>query len=462
MAGFFDYLLGREEYASDAPLDPTTGLRPADRRQAALQALGNFSAVLSQVGAARNPAEAAMAWSAMPAAVGAGQTYLDELGKQRRVLQQEQGLRNLMQNPEQLKNLGLSEQQVALLKVLPPSVGATMIGKAVNDPYAAETARLNFENLKKQSGQPLTKAVGNLLYMYDENAGKWVLAPGVTAPADKQPTSVQEYLYYKAQVEAAGGTPLPFNDFINQQKKSGASQTTVMVGGEQKPLTPGQKKLDEEFAKDIADFAKTGGFSGTEKNIKNLTTTINALQTQKNISGPEVGWSKANLPESVFAGVYSKSQAAYDRARNVIQESLKQILGAQFASKEAEQLIATSYNISLPPEENLERMRILRDSIEQAARLKREMLQYWQKNDGTLQGFDIAGKSVLGHLDSLVSMKMGMREDQRRKKANMSKQQQIAEGLPILFDNMYSEERFNAMPSGTFFYDEKGVIKQKP
>ena len=103
MAGFFDYLLGREEYASDAPLDPTTGLRPADRRQAALQALGNFSAVLSQVGAARNPAEAAMAWSAMPTAVGAGQTYLDELGKQRRVQAQELRLRELMKDPEQLR-----------------------------------------------------------------------------------------------------------------------------------------------------------------------------------------------------------------------------------------------------------------------------------------------------------------------------------------------------------------------
>ena len=460
MAGFFDYLLGREEYASDAPLDPTTGLRPADRRQAALQALGNFSAVLSQVGAARNPAEAAMAWSAMPSAVGAGQTYLDELGKQRRVLQQEQGLRSLMRDPEQLRSLGITDQQMALLKVLPPSVGATMIGKAVNDPYAAETARLNFENLKKQSGQPLTKAVGNLLYMYDENAGKWVLAPGVTAPADKQPTSVQEYLYYKAQVEAVGGTPLPFNEFINQKQKSGASQTTVTVGGEQKPQTKGSIKLDEEFGKDIVDFAKTGGFAGTEKNIQNLTYVINALETQKDISGPKVGWSKANLPESAFSSLYPNAQAAYDRARNVIQQSLKQVLGAQFAAKEAEQLIATSYNMYLPPEENLERMEILRESIKQAGELKRDMLEYWKKNDGTLQGFDIAGKSVLGHLDSLVGMKMGMREDQKRKGLSQIDQENL--GLPTIFDDDYSQQRLRAMPSGTYFYDPKGQIRRKP
>ena len=55
MAGFFDYILGRDEYASDAPLDPTTGLRPADRRQAGINTLANVSQALMQIGAARNP-----------------------------------------------------------------------------------------------------------------------------------------------------------------------------------------------------------------------------------------------------------------------------------------------------------------------------------------------------------------------------------------------------------------------
>ena len=150
MAGFFDYLLGREEYAPDAPIDPNTGLRPADRRQAALQALGNFSAVLSQVGAARNPAEAARAWGAMPQAVGASQTYLDELSKQRRVLQQEQGLRNLMQNPEQLKSLGLNANQIGLMKFLPTDAAAAFVAKAASaDPLKAQQAQA-LENLISQ------------------------------------------------------------------------------------------------------------------------------------------------------------------------------------------------------------------------------------------------------------------------------------------------------------------------
>ena len=464
MAGFFDYLLGRDEYASDAPLDPTTGLRPADRRQAGINTLANVSQALMQIGAARNPREAAAAWGMFPTAAATGQTYLDALTKERRVLQQEQGLRNLMKDPEQLKSLGLSDQQMALLKVLPPSVGASMIGKAVNDPYAAETARLNFENLQKQSAQPLTKAVGNMLYMFDEDAGKWVLAPGVTAPAAKKPTSVQEYEYYKAQMEAAGKIPLPFNEFINQQKKSGASQTTVTVGGEKRPLTPGQKKRDEEEAKEMA--ASSDYFINAEKNIKNLNTAINALKKEEDITGWKQGVAKG-ISDQSLAYFYPRAQATYDRARSVIQQSLKQILGAQFAQREAEQLIASSYNIALPQEENIERLEILRDAILDAAKLKEKKFKYWRENDGTLAGFNDMEATIKEDLDKNLSraeeMRVGKREDQRRKKENMTRQQQIDAGLPTLYeDDKYSEERYNAMPSGTFFYDGKGVIKQKP
>lgn len=152
MAGFFDYLLGRDEYAPDAPIDPTTGLRPADRRNAALQALGNFSAVLSQAGAAQNPQQAAAAWSMMPAAVGAGQTYLDALTKERRVLQQEQGLRNLMRDPEQLRGLGMTDQQMALLKVLAPAEAAKVFGQvAFRDQTAKKKAELELKVLENQA-----------------------------------------------------------------------------------------------------------------------------------------------------------------------------------------------------------------------------------------------------------------------------------------------------------------------
>lgn len=213
MAGFFDYLLGREEYASDAPLDPTTGLRPADRRQAALQALGNFSAVLSQVGAARNPAEAAMAWSAMPSAVGAGQTYLDELGKQRRVLQQEQGLRNLMQNPEQLRSLGITDQQMALLKVLPPAEAAKVFGQvAFQDQTAKKKAELELaaEQEKAATRKKFIEAiVNNPNY---SQAQKDALVAGIgTADLGKQlfpqPTKV-EYTNIEKLLQARDRQPL--------------------------------------------------------------------------------------------------------------------------------------------------------------------------------------------------------------------------------------------------------------
>jgi len=213
MAGFFDYILGREEYAPDAPIDPTTGLRPADQRQAALQALGNFSAILSQVGASRTPAEAARAWSAMPAAVGASQEYLKELGKERRVLQQEQGLRNLMKDPEQLRGLGITEQQMALLKVLPTAEAAKVFGQvAFQDQTAKKKAELELaaEQEKAATRKKFIEAIMNNPNY--SQAQKDALVAGIgTADLGKQlfpqPTKI-EYTNIEKLIAARERQPL--------------------------------------------------------------------------------------------------------------------------------------------------------------------------------------------------------------------------------------------------------------
>ncbi len=243
MAGFFDYLLGREEYAPDAPIDPNTGLRPADRRQAALQALGNFSAVLSQVGAARNPAEAARAWGAMPQAVGASQTYLDELSKQRRVLQQEQGLRNLMQNPEQLKSLGLNANQIGLMKFLPTDAAAAFVAKAASaDPLKAQQAQA-LEDLISQlppNQQLLARAAPQAFVTQILAAQK-----PESASAD-----IKNYNFYKAQELAANKTPLSFNEWRLQNKEASAAKNIINMSNAE-----GTQQTDEflkEFNKKYA------------------------------------------------------------------------------------------------------------------------------------------------------------------------------------------------------------------
>jgi hypothetical protein len=258
MAGFFDYLLGREEYAPDAPIDPNTGLRPADRRQAALQALGNFSAVLSQVGAARNPAEAARAWGAMPQAVGASQTYLDELSKQRRVQAQERGLRDLMQNPEQLKSLGLNANQIGLMKFLPTDAAAAFVAKAASaDPLKAQQAQA-LEDLISQlppNQQLLARAAPQAFVTQILAAQK-----PESASAD-----IKNYNFYKAEELAANRAPLSFNEWRLLNKKAGATQ--VLLPGEKSPADAALREaMAKEEGKRLSEALTVADVSGASLN----------------------------------------------------------------------------------------------------------------------------------------------------------------------------------------------------
>jgi len=258
MAGFFDYLLGREEYASDAPLDPTTGLRPADRRQAALQALGNFSAVLSQVGAARNPAEAAMAWSAMPTAVGAGQTYLDELGKQRRVQAQELRLRELMKDPEQLRKLGLNENQLGLINVLPPDTAAAFMAKAASaDPLKAQQAKA-LEDLIAQlpPDQQLMARAAPQAFVTQMLAAK------------KPETLPEAYrLYQLAQKQnMAEKKPVQTFDEWDAARKR-ASATQILLPGEKGPADAALREaMAKEEGKRLSEALTVADVSGASLN----------------------------------------------------------------------------------------------------------------------------------------------------------------------------------------------------
>ena len=63
------------------------------------------------------------------------------------MLQQEQGLRNLMKDPEQLKSLGLNENQIGLMRFLPTETAAAFVAKAASaDPLKARQAQA-LENL---------------------------------------------------------------------------------------------------------------------------------------------------------------------------------------------------------------------------------------------------------------------------------------------------------------------------
>jgi hypothetical protein len=73
--------------------------------------------------------------------------------------------------------------------------------------------------------------------------------------------------------------------------------------------------------------------------------------------------------------------------QDTVQQSLKTILGGQFAEKEANRLLLNAFNPALGPKENLRRLDALTASIEETARAKLAAIDYYQKNRKSLRGY---------------------------------------------------------------------------
>jgi len=71
----------------------------------------------------------------------------------------------------------------------------------------------------------------------------------------------------------------------------------------------------------------------------------------------------------------------------VVQQDLRQTLGAQFTENEGKLMIQATYNPSLPPKMNQERLARLIKKTEQMKEIKDQQNSYFREK-GTLRGFD--------------------------------------------------------------------------
>jgi len=148
-------------------------------------------------------------------------------------------------------------------------------------------------------------------------------------------------------------------------------------------LTPAQKALDVAAGKDYADWINKGGESIVQEQLGNLDTAIDALTNKKNITGKAVG-----LADKLGTLPYVNAEAGTvkDLVGKIVQSDLRAVLGGQFAQKEGEELLKRSYNPALPQEDNLARLKSLRNQISNVAKTKTQSFDYFTSN-GTLKDF---------------------------------------------------------------------------
>jgi hypothetical protein len=124
--------------------------------------------------------------------------------------------------------------------------------------------------------------------------------------------------------------------------------------------TPGQKKLDEDFAKDYNDWT-SGQRTEAEKNLTLLRKSAEILKKSNLVSGRAYGLVPNAMQPEIAKIVKQDVQSA-------AQASLKAILGTQFTEGEGKRIMAASFDPELSEEANLDKvMRTIKELEERMA-----------------------------------------------------------------------------------------------
>lgn len=220
-------------------------------------------------------------------------------------------------------------------------------------------------------------------------------APGLAAQT--QPQSPQEIF-----------AALPPNKRAQAQMAlaRGDMETFGKILGEGPPqladnLTPGEKRVDQTFAKSYEDFVLSGGAADFDKNMEQMKGVLRELTTPngENLTGPWLG----RMPDAITAFTNPKAVDARQRVEEVVQRNLRIILGAQFTQKEGENLIARAYNPALDEATNAKRLERLIYSMERMKDAKMKAMDYFERN-GTMKGFrgttQFSVNDILADLDA--------------------------------------------------------------
>lgn len=146
-------------------------------------------------------------------------------------------------------------------------------------------------------------------------------------------------------------------------------------------LSKGEEKRDEEFGKNYEQTASD--YNRNQIQFAQLENATSILEANPGASGNII---VENLPEFLKPYTNQDGTIAKERVYEVVQGTLRQVLGAQFTEKEGELIMQRAFNPNLPVEENIKRIRALAAMLKTNADMNKSKLDYFDTN-GTLKGF---------------------------------------------------------------------------
>jgi len=265
--------------------------------------------------------------------------------------------------------------------------------KQLSTPLKSQAVMQSFKQQPRKTVQQ-----GGIHYYID--TGKPVL--NVDAPADDgdDTAAIQNYEY--AQNITDTGLKNQFLAITGALKydptamaKLEESKQKAKSGG--LLLTPGQEKLDDRFTITAEKWLASGS-AQADANLANIENKIARLYSgEENLSGPGFAF----IPERLRPVLAPAAAGFLDDISELTYQSLRETLGAQFTQREAERLVNTSFNISLPEEQNVNRLQRLKAKLESIKQNRNNQIAYFMEK-GTLQGYEKEDVTFDNILDSVL------------------------------------------------------------
>jgi hypothetical protein len=221
---------------------------------------------------------------------------------------------------------------------------------------------------------------------------------GFSAPSGRSSTAdIDNYNYYQSLSPEDKKVYLQLKR-LDEESVEGLESAKMKGKQGGVVVPPLQKKMDEAFANDAVEYL-SGGQAQVEANINNLKDKIRILEGgELNVSGPVVG----NTPEFAQSIANPAALSFIGDIRDIVFQSLREKLGAQFTEKEGDRLVAAAFDQRLPEAENVKRLQRLLKTIEGAASSKEAMIAHYRKNK-TLEGYEQKALTFDSIFDSMVT-----------------------------------------------------------
>lgn len=170
---------------------------------------------------------------------------------------------------------------------------------------------------------------------------------------------------------------------------------------ENPPLSPGEKKTDEEAAKTYSDWNAAGGYEGMKANIDILKQVKQKLE-----QNPDAGPSKSYLMGGERAqALLDKEGAQLNQAvTSAMQPLVKPLFPGAVSDYEQKSVIKTAYDPSLPAKANIEKLDSKIKELQSRADAKNRAMKYFEGNKKSLKGFESAAANPEPSLPSTPSM----------------------------------------------------------